>query len=67
MPSLYEISNSYSMVCPPVCGDNIRALASGLSPVQVDKPLFNYFIPPTPVHTLHITNLFCAKVGVTTQ
>ena len=25
------------MGCPPVCGDNPRALASGLSPVQVDK------------------------------
>ena len=25
------------MGCPPVCGDNPRALASGLSYVQVDK------------------------------
>ena len=25
------------MVCPPVRGDNPRALASGLSPVQVDN------------------------------
>ena len=31
------ISNSYSMGCPPVRGDNPRALASGLSYVQVDK------------------------------
>ena len=30
-------SNSYTMGCPPVCGDNPRALASGLSYVQVDK------------------------------
>ena len=29
--------NSYSMGCPPVRGDNPRALASGLSYVQVDK------------------------------
>ena len=27
----------YIMVCPPVRGDNPRALASGLSPVQVDN------------------------------
>ena len=25
------------MVCPPVRGDNPRALASGLSPIQVDS------------------------------
>ena len=25
------------MVCPPVRGDNLRAVASGLFPVQVDK------------------------------
>ena len=31
------ISNSYTMACPPVRGDNPRALASGLSYVQVDK------------------------------
>ena len=40
------------MVCPPVRGDNPRALASGLSPVQVDKPWYNYFIPPFLMHTL---------------
>ena len=33
----YIISNSYTMVCPPVRGDNSRALASGLSYVQGDK------------------------------
>ena len=32
-----KTSNSYSMGCPPVHGDNPRALASGLSYVQVDK------------------------------
>ena len=31
------ICNSYIMGCPPVRGDNPRALASGLSYVQVDK------------------------------
>ena len=32
-----SICNSYTMGCPPVRGDNPRALASGLSYVQVDK------------------------------
>ena len=31
------LSNSYTIGCPPVRGDNPRALASGLSYVQVDK------------------------------
>ena len=32
-----SINNSYTIGCPPVRGDNPRALASGLSYVQVDK------------------------------
>ena len=31
------LRNSYTMGCPHVRGDNPRALASGLSNVQVDK------------------------------
>ena len=31
------LRNSYTMGCPPVRGDNPRALASGLSYVQADK------------------------------
>ena len=31
------LSNSYTMDCPPVRGDNPRALASGLFYVQLDK------------------------------
>ena len=31
------LSNCYTMGCLPVRGDNPRALASGLSYVQVDK------------------------------
>ena len=31
------LSNSYTMGCPPVRGDNPRILASELSYVQVDK------------------------------
>ena len=32
-----KLCNSYTMGCQPVRGDNPRALASGLSYVQVDK------------------------------
>ena len=35
--SILVLSNIYTMGCSPVCGDNPRALASGLSYVQVDK------------------------------
>ena len=35
------LRNSYTMGCPPVRGDNPRALASGLSYVQVDNPWYN--------------------------
>ena len=35
--AFYNICNSYTMGCPPERGDNPRALASGLSYVQVDK------------------------------
>ena len=31
------LRSSYTMACPPVRGDNPRALASGLSYVQVDN------------------------------
>ena len=34
---MFTLSNSYTIGCPPVHGDNPRALASGLSYVQVDK------------------------------
>ena len=33
----YNLCNSYAIRCPPVRGDNPRALASGLSYVHVDK------------------------------
>ena len=61
------------MGCLPVRGDNPRALASGLSYVQVDKhgitilylctggqTWYNYFIPPT---SAPCTLIFRAKVG----
>ena len=48
-------SNSYTMACPPVRGDNPRALASGLSCVQVDIVYIFYT-------TLHITRYFVIKL-----
>ena len=33
----YHICNSYTMGCPPLRGDNPRALTKGFSYVQVDK------------------------------
>ena len=46
------LCNSYTMVCPPVRGDNPRALASALSPVHADKPWYNYFIRSLSMQTL---------------
>ena len=34
---------SAGLLCRPVRGDNLRALASGLSPVQADNSWYNYF------------------------
>ena len=34
---MHRLGNSYTMGCPPVRVDNPRALASGLSYVQVDR------------------------------
>ena len=45
-----ELSNSYAMGCPPVNGFSERIiLRTG------GQTLYNYFIPPTSVQTLHIT------------
>ena len=63
VPQKYTLlSNSYTMGCPHVRGDNPRALASGLSYVQVDKHGI------TILYHLHQRDLvhhetFCAKVG----
>ena len=35
--TLLSLCNSYTMGCPPLRGDDPRALASGLSYVHVDK------------------------------
>ena len=49
------LSNSYTMGCPPVRGDNPRALA-------MDNPWYNCFIPPTSVEDLAHHEIFHAKV-----
>ena len=49
------------MVCPPVQENNPRALANGFSPVQEDKPLYNYFITLISVDLAQF-ELFQAKV-----
>ena len=57
------LCNSYTMVCPPVRGDNPRALVSGSSPIQVDNHgiilLFTTYISVDIAHY----EIFCAKVG----
>ena len=37
------LCNSYTMGCPPVRGDNPRALAGGLSYVQVEKMVLLFY------------------------
>ena len=49
-----RIQLSFTIVSRPGRGDNPRALASGLSHVQVDKPWHEYLIPPTSLRTLHL-------------
>ena len=55
------IRNSYTMGCPPVRGDNPRALASGLSYVQVDKHGITIYTTYISVD-LARHEIFCAKV-----
>ena len=50
------------MGCPPVRGDNPRALASGLSYVQVDKHGITILYHLQIVVLAH-HEIFCAKVG----
>ena len=67
---LCGLSNSYTMGCPTVRGDNPRALASGLSYVQVDKHgmTIKYHLHQCrPCTSRHISlahhDIFRAKVG----
>ena len=50
------------MGCPPVRGDNPRALASGLSYVQVDKHCITIYTTYTSVDIAHY-EIVHAKVG----
>ena len=50
------------MGCPPVRGDNPRALASGLSYVQVDKHGLLFYTTYISVDLAH-HEVVCAKVG----
>ena len=52
------LSKSYTMGCPPVCGDNPQALASGLSNVQVDKHGVIILYHLHQCRTLHIARYF---------
>ena len=56
-----NLRNSYTMGCLPVCGDNPRALASGLSYVQVGKHGIIYIIYIS-VDIAHITRYFVLKL-----
>ena len=56
------LCNSYTMCCPPVRGDNLRALASGLSYVQVDKHGITILYTYISVDLAH-HEIFRAKVG----
>ena len=56
------ICYSYTMGCPPVRGDNPRALASGLSYVQVDKHGMTILYHLHQFRPLH-HEIFRAKVG----
>ena len=55
------ICNIYTMGCPPVRGDNPRALASGLSYVQVDKHGITIYTTYISVDLAH-REIFRAKV-----
>ena len=56
-----RLSNSYTMGCPPVRGDNPRALASGLSYVQVAKHGISFYTTNISVDLAH-HEIFRAKV-----
>ena len=51
------------MGCPPVRGDNPRALASGLSYVHVDKHGITIYTTYISVDLAHY-ELFCGKCGI---
>ena len=56
------LCNSYTMGCPPVHEDNPRALASGLSYVQVDNMVYLFYTTYISVDLAH-HEIFRAKFG----
>ena len=61
--TLLYTSVSYYTVCAPVRGDNPRALASGLSPVQTHKTYNNLLITPACICTLCIARYLMLNIG----
>lgn len=62
-PFVHITSNSNTMVCLPVREDNARALASGLYPVQVDKPWHAYLFYTT-LNSVDISRCEVFRAGV---
>ena len=58
-PSVCQVKR-YTMGCPPVGGDNPRALARGLSPRTGGQTWYNYFIPTS----ISVDLAHRAKVGM---
>ena len=52
------------MIYSSVQVDNPQALASEVSPIQVDKPWYHYFIPPSSVQTLLSMKYFVLKFAI---
>ena len=64
-PPIPTALNGYTMGCPPVRGDNPRALASGLFYVQVDKHGITILYHQHPCSHVDLAyhEIFRAKVG----
>ena len=56
------LSHNYTMGCPPVCGDNPRALANGLSYIQEDKMVYLLYTTYITTDLAH-HRIFRAKFG----
>ena len=59
---MHIVCNRYTMGCPPLRGDNPRALASGLSYVHVDKHGITIYTTYISVDLSH-HEILRAKVG----
>ena len=61
--SVYITSNSYAMVCSPVRGDNVQALASGLSHIQVGSHGLTFYTVYISVDMAHYDFFFVPKLA----